>query len=81
MVEVQDGIAENDPTSSAKAVPITLKTVGGNERKTTGSYYTPTSLINALLDSALNPVLTIGRQLVEVLRRHQKLDGVAARLY
>ena len=29
--------------------------------------------------TSLNPVLTIGRQLVEVLRRHQKLDGVAAR--
>ncbi len=28
---------------------------------------------------SLNPVLTIGRQLTEVLRRHQKLDGKAAR--
>src|SRR5438552_3401904 len=28
-----------------------------NERKTTGSYYTPTSLITCLLDSALDPVL------------------------
>jgi murein DD-endopeptidase len=30
VVEVQDGIPENDPTSAAKAVPITLTTVGGN---------------------------------------------------
>src|SRR5690606_37069940 len=29
----------------------------GNQRKTTGSYYTPASLVEALLDSALNPVL------------------------
>ena len=29
----------------------------GNERKTTGSYYTPTSLITSLLDTALDPVL------------------------
>jgi len=29
----------------------------GNQRKTTGSYYTPDSLVQALLDSALNPVL------------------------
>lgn len=29
----------------------------GNQRKTTGSYYTPDSLIQALLDSALDPVL------------------------
>src|ERR1700749_4766390 len=28
---------------------------------------------------SLNPVLTIGRQMTEVLRRHQKLDAVAAR--
>ena len=28
---------------------------------------------------SLNPVLTIGRQLTEVLRRHQKIDGMAAR--
>jgi len=29
----------------------------GNERKKTGSYYTPDSLVQALLDSALDPVL------------------------
>ncbi|AIZ45148.1 hypothetical protein QR90_08595 [Deinococcus radiopugnans] len=34
-----------------------LQTLAGNERKTTGSYYTPTSLINLLLDSALDPVI------------------------
>jgi oligopeptide transport system ATP-binding protein len=28
---------------------------------------------------SLNPVLTIGRQLLEVLRRHQKLDGAKAK--
>ncbi len=34
-----------------------LKAASGNERKTTGSFYTPTPLINVLLDSALDPVL------------------------
>ncbi len=29
----------------------------GNQRKTTGSYYTPDSLVQALLDTALEPVL------------------------
>ena len=29
----------------------------GNERKTSGSYYTPDSLVQCLLDSALNPVI------------------------
>ena len=36
---------------------FTLTQVSGNERKTSGSYYTPTSLIDCLLDSALDPVL------------------------
>ena len=34
-----------------------LITVAGNERKTTGSYYTPSPLISRLLDDALDPVL------------------------
>lgn len=34
-----------------------LASAAGSERKTTGSYYTPTSLISELLDSALEPVL------------------------
>src|SRR5262249_47234213 len=29
----------------------------GNERKTTGSYYTPPGLVSALLDTALEPLL------------------------
>lgn len=34
-----------------------FKQVAGNERKTSGSYYTPASLVDCLLDSALDPVL------------------------
>lgn len=34
-----------------------LLSAAGNDRKSTGSYYTPTSLIDCLLDSALDPVL------------------------
>ena len=34
-----------------------LESTAGHERKTTGSYYTPTSLISELLNSALDPVL------------------------
>ncbi|MEY4531687.1 MAG: Type restriction endonuclease and methyltransferase DrdVIII, partial [Deinococcota bacterium] len=36
---------------------LTLETLAGNERKTTGSYYTPSSLIQLLLESALDPVI------------------------
>jgi hypothetical protein len=31
--------------------------IGGNDRKKTGSYYTPTALTEALLDSTLDPVI------------------------
>jgi hypothetical protein len=34
-----------------------LGTVAGNQRKTSGSYYTPDSLVQCLLDSALDPVV------------------------
>ncbi|MBQ1076752.1 N-6 DNA methylase [Micromonospora sp. C31] len=34
-----------------------LVTISGNDRKTTGSYYTPPSLVSALLDTALDPLL------------------------
>lgn len=34
-----------------------LDSAAGNDRKTTGSYYTPTELIDSLLDSALEPVI------------------------
>jgi hypothetical protein len=36
---------------------VDLVTAAGHERKKTGSYYTPTSLVDCLLDSALEPVL------------------------
>lgn len=54
---VYESLLELHPDINLTARTFALKTAGGNERKTTGSYYTPTSLINALLDSALDPVL------------------------
>jgi len=39
-----------------------LETAAGHERKTTGSYYTPESLIQSLLDTALDPVLAEARK-------------------
>jgi len=39
------------------ATGVRLATAAGNERKTTGSYYTPTGLIELLLESALDPVI------------------------
>ena len=42
------------------------KKAGGNERKKTGSYYTPTSLIDCLLDSSLDPVLDDATKRAEI---------------
>lgn len=52
-----ESLLELHPQINVPARRFALSTAAGNERKTTGSYYTPESLVHALLDSALNPVL------------------------
>ncbi|MCL4445705.1 MAG: SAM-dependent methyltransferase [Actinobacteria bacterium] len=54
---VYESLLELHPEVDQSAATFSLGHAAGNERKTTGSYYTPTSLISALLDSALDPVL------------------------
>lgn len=54
---VYESLLELRPQFTPEPASFVLKTVAGNERKTTGSYYTPTSLITCLLDAALDPVL------------------------
>lgn len=54
---IYESLLEQHPVVNTDAGTFELNTAAGNERKTTGSYYTPTSLITELLDSAVNPVL------------------------
>ena len=54
---VYESLLELHPLLNAEVGTFELSTASGHERKTTGSYYTPTSLITCLLDSALDPVL------------------------
>ncbi len=54
---VYESLLELHPDINADAATFALATAAGNERKTSGSYYTPTSLVNCLLDSALDPVV------------------------
>lgn len=54
---VYESLLELHPIINADAGTFELKTVGGNERKTTASYYTHDSLVQCLLDSALDPVV------------------------
>jgi hypothetical protein len=46
-------VPRHDPTQHT----FTLETLAGNDRKTSGSYYTPTELVDLVLDTALDPVL------------------------
>jgi hypothetical protein len=54
---VYESLLEMHPDVNLDAGRFTLTVAAGSERKTSGSYYTPTSLVNCLLDSALDPVL------------------------
>ncbi|HEX2298339.1 MAG TPA: DNA methyltransferase, partial [Pseudonocardiaceae bacterium] len=54
---VYEGLLELHPAYDPAEQTFTLVGAAGNERKETGSYYTPSSLTEALLDSALDPVL------------------------
>jgi hypothetical protein len=54
---VYESLLELHPRVNLDAPSFELGTASGSERKTSGSYYTPTSLIECLLDSALDPVL------------------------
>jgi hypothetical protein len=54
---VYESLLELHPEINADAAEFALSTAAGHERKTTGSYYTPDSLVQCLLNSALDPVL------------------------
>ncbi|MHB8088819.1 MAG: Eco57I restriction-modification methylase domain-containing protein [Anaerolineaceae bacterium] len=54
---VYESLLELHPLLNTDAGTFQLTSAAGNERKTTGSYYTHSSLIQVLLDSALDPVI------------------------
>jgi hypothetical protein len=54
---VYESLLELHPLIQLEAGTFELTSAAGNERKKTGSYYTPSSLISILLDSALDPVI------------------------
>ncbi len=54
---VYESLLELIPRYDPEQLAYTLETLVGNERKESGSYYTPTSLVECLLDSALDPLL------------------------
>ena len=54
---IYEGLLELHPRMNKEAGTFELDTAVGHERKTTGSYYTPTELVECLLESALDPLL------------------------
>ena len=54
---IYEALLEYVPSWDAGRRVYELVSAAGNDRKSTGSYYKPTSLIDCLLDSALDPVL------------------------
>ena len=54
---VYESLLALTPQISGDGVKFTFAEFAGNERKTSGSYYTPDSLVQCLLDSALEPVI------------------------
>ena len=54
---VYESLLELHPEVNTASGTFSLRVAAGHERKTTGSYYTPRSLVECLLDSALEPVV------------------------
>lgn len=54
---VYESLLELHPRIDREGAEFELGSASGSERKTSGSFYTPTPLISHLLDSALDPVL------------------------
>jgi len=54
---IYESLLELHPLVNTDAATFALTVVSGSERKTTGSYYTASSLIKVSLDSALDPVI------------------------
>jgi hypothetical protein len=70
---VYESLLELEPKHSATDRTFELVEVAGNSRKTTGSYYTPSSLIECLLDTTLDPVID------DAVRRGEQRAAEASR--
>ena len=69
---VYEGLLALTPQVSGDGADFTFAEFAGNARKTSGSYYTPDSLVQCLLDSALDPVV------VEAVRGKSGADAERA---
>jgi hypothetical protein len=64
---IYEALLEFVPHWDAATKIYDLSISSGNQRKDTGSYYTPTSLVESLLDTALDPVLDDAEKSAEAI--------------
>jgi hypothetical protein len=75
---IYESLLELVPKWSKEERRFLLDVMPGNERKNTGSYYTPTSLIDCLLDTALDPVLDDAQKRAETAATAAGEDSATA---
>lgn len=75
---VYESLLELHPDLDVSSGQFRLVSAGGHERKTSGSYYTPSELVQCLLDTALDPVIEerVREAEREVRRAGANLDGI-----
>lgn len=81
---IYESLLELVPRHSAADRTFELVELAGNARKTTGSYYTPSALIECLLDSTLDPVINDavkrGEQAASAAGHSDPADAIASEL-
>ncbi|SFL06607.1 N-6 DNA Methylase [Streptosporangium canum] len=81
---IYESLLELVPKHSAVDSTFELVDRLGNDRKKTGSYYTPSSLIETLLDSTLDPVIDDavkrGERKASAARESDPAEGIVAEL-
>ena len=77
---VYESLLELHPKIDRATATFALSTAAGHERKTTGSYYTPTTLIATLLDASLDTLLDEAQRADDperaILAAHSLRSGV-----
>lgn len=75
---VYESLLELHPDLDVTSGHFRLISAGGHDRKTSGSYYTPSELVQCLLDTALDPVIEVrSRQAEREVRvAGADLDGI-----
>ncbi|MGW4215121.1 Eco57I restriction-modification methylase domain-containing protein [Lentzea sp. NPDC004789] len=81
---IYESLLELVPRHSAVDRSFELVEIAGNSRKTTGSYYTPSSLIECLLDTTLDPVIDDavkrGEQVASAAGQADPTDSIVSEL-